>query len=87
VLGASALIGSSLISYTSARAESLGIDLGTPTLANKGTRFTIVALSGLLSPFTDFMPLIAIFYLALHSNIVVMKRLCLVNQQISLKAE
>ena len=33
-----ALIGSSLISYSSARAANLGIDLGSPTLASKGTR-------------------------------------------------
>jgi len=75
VLGAFALIGSSLISYTSARAESLGIDLGKPTLASKGTRVTVIALSGLLSPLCHSIPVIATFYLALHSNLVVVRRL------------
>jgi CDP-diacylglycerol---glycerol-3-phosphate 3-phosphatidyltransferase len=75
VLGAFALIGSSLISYTSARAESLGIDIGKPTLASKGTRVTVIALSGILSPLYHSMPLIAIFYLALHSNLEVVRRL------------
>jgi CDP-diacylglycerol---glycerol-3-phosphate 3-phosphatidyltransferase len=75
VLGTFAIIGSSLISYTSARAESLGIELGKPTLASKGTRVTVIALSGILSPFYHSMPVIVIFYLALHSNLVVVKRL------------
>jgi len=75
VLGAFALIGSSLISYSSARAESLGIDLGRPTLASKGTRVTVIVLSGLLTPLWPSTPAIALFYLALHSNVVVLKRL------------
>ena len=75
VLGAFALIGSGLISYSSARAESLGIDLGKPTLASKGTRVSVIALSGLLTPLWPAIPIIALIYLALHSNLVVLKRL------------
>jgi CDP-diacylglycerol---glycerol-3-phosphate 3-phosphatidyltransferase len=75
VFGAFALIGSNSISYSSARAESLGIDLGRPTLASKGTRVSVIVLSGLLTPLWESTPAIALFYLALHSNMVVMKRL------------
>ena len=75
VVGTLAVIGSSQISYTSARAESLGIDLGEATLVSKGTRVATIALSGLLSPLWQGMPAIALVYLALHSNIVVIKRL------------
>jgi phosphatidylglycerophosphate synthase len=74
-LGALALIGSGNISYSSARAESLGIQLGRPTLASKGTRTTVTALSGLASPFVPVMPLIALCYLVLHTNIVVLYRI------------
>lgn len=79
VLGAFAFIGSGLISYSSARAESLGIDLGRPTLASKGTRVTVIVLSGLLTPLWPSTPVIALFYLALHSNVVVLKRLLRVS--------
>jgi phosphatidylglycerophosphate synthase len=74
-LGASALIGSGLISYTSARAESLGIRLGKPTLASKGTRTTIIALSGLLSPLSSMIPPAALCYLAAHTNAVAVYRI------------
>ena len=75
VVGSLALIGSSQISYSSARAESLEIDLGKPTLVSKGTRISMIAVSGLLTPLWQGMPAIALFYLALHTNIVVVKRL------------
>lgn len=74
-LGALALIGSGNISYSSARAESLGIQFGKPTLASKGTRTTVTALSGLASPFVPIMPLVALCYLVLHTNIVVLYRI------------
>ncbi|MBI5571235.1 MAG: CDP-alcohol phosphatidyltransferase family protein [Desulfomonile tiedjei] len=74
-LGALALIGSGNISYSSARAESLGIQFGRPTLASKGTRTTVTALSGLASPFVPIMPLVALCYLVLHTNIVVLYRI------------
>jgi phosphatidylglycerophosphate synthase len=75
VVGAFAIVGSSLISYSSARAESLGIELGKPTLASKGTRVSVMALSGLFAPLWHPLPVLALFYLAMHSNIVVVKRL------------
>ncbi len=75
VVGSLALIGSGQISYSSARAESLEIDLGKPTLVSKGTRISMIAVSGLLTPLWQGMPAIALFYLALHTNMVVVKRL------------
>jgi phosphatidylglycerophosphate synthase len=74
-LGSLALIGSGNISYSSARAESLGIHLGRPTLASKGTRTTVTALSGLASPVVPVMPFIALCYLVLHTSIVVLYRI------------
>jgi phosphatidylglycerophosphate synthase len=75
VLGAAALVGSGLISYTSARAASLTIDMGKPTLASKGTRTSVTALSGILSPLSPLTPLVALMYLALHTNLVVAARI------------
>lgn len=75
VLGSLALIGSNLISYSDARAEGLGIRLVKPTLVSKGTRITVMVLSGLGSPIWTLMPMVALCYLALHTNIVVAIRL------------
>jgi len=75
ILGTLALIGSGLISYSSSRAASLGIALGRPTLASKGSRTTFVALSGLLSPISLLVPLCALIYLAIHTNAVVVYRI------------
>ena len=71
-----ALIGSSSVSYSSARAASLNLFIEKePTLASKGTRTTLVALSGLLSLLWPAAPLIALLYLAIHPNLVVCRRL------------
>ena len=78
-LGSLALIGSKLISYSTARAESLGLDLGDPTMASKGTRFTIMVLSAWGSAFWPSLPFAALLYLAVHPNIVVIRRLIRVN--------
>jgi phosphatidylglycerophosphate synthase len=75
VLAAAALVGSGLISYTSARAETLGIRFGRPTLCSKGTRTTITALSGVLSPLSALIPLSALAYLAVHTNTVALYRI------------
>lgn len=75
VTGALALIGSNLVSYSTARAESLGIDLGKPTLAGKGTRTTVMILSGWATLFWPESPLPALAYLALHPNAAVVARL------------
>jgi phosphatidylglycerophosphate synthase len=75
ILGAMALIGSNLVSYSSARAESLGIDLGKPTLASKGTRSAVMILSAWVSLFWPGFPVVALIYLALHPNMAVAARL------------
>jgi len=75
VLGGLALIGSNLVSYTSARAESLGMDLGKPTLASKGTRTTVMIPCAWGSPLWPGMPILALLYLAVHPNITVIIRL------------
>ncbi|MGO8881060.1 MAG: CDP-alcohol phosphatidyltransferase family protein [Desulfomonilaceae bacterium] len=69
-----ALIGSGLISYTSARAQNLGISFGKPTLVSKGTRTAIIAICGLLSPISSLIPLSALVYLVVHTNMVVLFR-------------
>lgn len=74
-LGALALIGSGLISYTTARAEALGLRLGKPTLASKGTRFVAMGLGGLLSLFWQGFLLVALTYLAFHTQLVVFWRI------------
>jgi phosphatidylglycerophosphate synthase len=74
-LGGLALIGSSLISYTSARAENLGIRFGRPTLASKGTRTTVIAVSCILTPILTFLPAVALFYLVFHASVVVLYRI------------
>jgi phosphatidylglycerophosphate synthase len=70
-----AISGSSLISYTTARAESLGISFGKPTLASKGTRTSVIVLCSCASILWAPAPILALVYLALHSNIVVLRRL------------
>jgi len=79
-LGAVALIGSNLISYSSARAENLGIDLGQPTLASKGTRMTVMIVCAWGSLFWPPLPLVALVYLVGHTQLVVIRRLILVHQ-------
>jgi phosphatidylglycerophosphate synthase len=81
-LGAVALIGSNLISYSSARAENLGIDLGQPTLASKGTRMTVMIVCAWGSLFWPPLPVVALVYLVGHTQLVVIHRLILVHQQI-----
>ncbi len=74
-----ALAGGSLISYTTARAESLGIPMGKPTLASKGTRTSVIVLCGWASLLWPPAPLLALSYLALHPNIVVIRRIFLAH--------
>ena len=70
-----ALVGSNLVSYSSARAETLGLDLGIPTLASKGTRSSVVILCALFSFLWPGTPILALFYLAIHPNGAVLYRL------------
>ena len=81
-LGAVALIGSNLISYSSARAENLGIDLGQPTLASKGTRMTVMIVCAWGSLFWPPLPVVALVYLVGHTQLVVIHRLILVHHQV-----
>jgi CDP-diacylglycerol---glycerol-3-phosphate 3-phosphatidyltransferase len=76
-LGYLALTGSNLISYSSARAETLGIQLGKPTLASKGTR-TVAMILGAWGTFVwPGLPLVALLYLVIHTQSSVLYRLAL----------
>lgn len=75
LMGSLAIIGCNLISYTTARAASLKLDIGPPTLASKGTRTTVIVICGLVSAVLPQFPLIALVYLALHPNAEVILRL------------
>ncbi|NTU47578.1 MAG: CDP-alcohol phosphatidyltransferase family protein [Syntrophobacteraceae bacterium] len=72
-----ALVGSNCISYSTARAESLGITLGKPTLASKGTRSTVMVLGAWGSLAWAPLPFLALLYLVLHTNMAVLRRLML----------
>ncbi|MBU2550670.1 MAG: CDP-alcohol phosphatidyltransferase family protein [Proteobacteria bacterium] len=74
-VGALALVGSNLISYSTARAEALSIDLGRPTLASKGTRTTVMVVCALGSAVWPLLPSAALVYLAVHPNAVIAARL------------
>ena len=75
VLGALAVIGSNAISYSTARAETLDLDLGRPTLASKGTRTSVMIICAWGSLLWPPLPLISLIYLAVHPNGVVLGRL------------
>ncbi len=75
-----AVSGGSLVSYTTARAESLGIPLGKPTLASKGTRTSVIVLCALASFFWSTAPLLGLAYLAVHPNLVVLRRIFLAHK-------
>ena len=74
-MGALAFIGSGCISYSTARAEALGIDLGAPTLASKGTRSSVMVLCACGSAIWSGLPMAALVYLTLHPNAVIIDRL------------
>jgi phosphatidylglycerophosphate synthase len=76
VLASLAFMGSNLVSYSSARAEGLGLPLPPKhTLCTKGTRTSVMAVSGLLTLFWPWAPALALGYLAVHSNLAVIHRL------------
>ena len=77
IFGYLAISGSNLISYSSAKADSLGIDIGKPTLASKGTRSSVMILCALGSLIWPSMPALALGYLVIHPNTAVMYRLFL----------
>lgn len=75
IIGALALIGSNLVSYSSARADTLGLNLGKPTLVSKGTRMTVMIVGAWGSALWPPLPGVALVYLAIHSNAAVLARL------------
>ena len=82
VIGALALIGSNLISYTTARADALGLDPGRPTLGSKGTRTTVMVLGAVGSLWWRAFPFLILIYLALHTNLVVVSRLARTGREL-----
>ncbi len=71
-----AVLGSNLVSYSAARAEGLQLPLPeNHTLASKGTRTMTMAVCGILTPILPVLPLVALCYLAVHTNLVVVNRL------------
>ena len=70
-----AVTGSNLISYSTARADGLGLDLGPPTLASKGSRTSVMVLCAWATIFWSSAPVPALLYLAVHPNCVVASRL------------
>ncbi len=74
-LGFLAVVGSSLVSYSSARAGELGLELPPrPTLANKGTRMAAMVLCAVATPLWPQAPFAALVYLALHPAAAVINR-------------
>ena len=73
-VGFFALVGSAAVSYTGARANELGIDLGRPTLASKGTRMTVMILCAAAAAVWEPAPVVALVYLAVHTNAAVVWR-------------
>lgn len=75
VFGFLAVAGNTLISYGTARAETLNLDIGKPTLASKGTRMAVMIVCALVSGLWPPAPLIALVYLAVHTNAAVVYRI------------
>ena len=86
VLAYLALIGSNQISYSTARASGLDIDLGKPTLASKGTRTSVMIVCAFGAVFWPLMPLLALVYLVIHPNFVIVKRLMRAYRDSSVKS-
>ena len=70
-----AAAGSSQGSYATARANSLKLEYRSSEYAGKGTRTTVIIISGLLTPLWIHFPLLALIYLALHPNIAIVASL------------
>jgi phosphatidylglycerophosphate synthase len=69
VIAAFSAVGSSQISYATARAVSLNLSFSRPEHAGKGSRTTAVVICGLLTPLWIHFPLVALLYLAIHPNL------------------
>ena len=73
-----AFVGANLVSYTSARAGQLGVDLGRPTLASKGTRTAALVAGALAAGLWPPAPALALAYIAVHANAAALRRLVVV---------
>ena len=70
-----AVVASSLVSYSGARAGELGLKLpAKPTLASKGTRTAVIVLCALATALWKHAPLVALAYLAVHPAAAVINR-------------
>lgn len=84
IIAGLAAIGSSQISYVTARAANLKLSFSRPEYAGKGSRTTAIIICGLLTPFWIHFPLIALLYLAIHPNLaVIISMLKSRNQQVN----
>jgi CDP-diacylglycerol---glycerol-3-phosphate 3-phosphatidyltransferase len=79
VLGGLALIGSNLISYGTARAGSLGLDLGPPTRVSKGARMSLMILAALATTLWSGAAWVALAVLAAATQAVTLQRLARVK--------
>lgn len=75
LVGGLAIIGSNAVSYSAARAEALGLDVGRPTRASKGTRTAVMIVCALGSPLWAPLPFCALAYLAVHPHLAVCTRI------------
>jgi phosphatidylglycerophosphate synthase len=79
-----AAVGSSQVSYTTARAASLNLRFSRPEHAGKGSRTAAIIICGFLTPFWIHFPLAALIYLAIHPNFAVIRSIIkLSNQQLN----
>ena len=60
VIAGLAAVGSSQVSYATARAESLQLDYPRPEYAGKGSRTAVIIICGLLTPLWIHFPLVAL---------------------------
>lgn len=74
-LGGLALLGSNAVSYSAARAESLELVVGPPTLVSKGTRSVVMIICAAGTVVWSPSPLVAIIYLAVHPTAAVVYRI------------
>lgn len=72
VVAGLAAAGSSQVSYSTARAAALDLRYCRPELAGKATRTAVIVICGFLTPFWVHFPLLALCYLAVHSNLAVL---------------
>lgn len=68
-----AAVGSSQVSYTTARAASLNLPFRRPEHAGKGSRTAVIVICGFLTPIWIHFPLVALIYLAIHPNFAVIR--------------